>query len=1126
MNNSDFCHLHLHSMYSFLDGFGSPEAYAQRASVMGFKYLACTDHGSIDGLIKFQQACEKYGIKPVLGCEAYIVPEVSKERKNGHILLLIKNRKGFKNLTHMLSFANHEGFYYKPRITYDLLLDHCEGLVVSTACMQSFVNMPGGEDLFWNLYEKIGNDLYCEVMPNKLKAQTIHNYKIISMTYSKIMKSSKIKIIATNDCHYIQPSDSKVQEVLLAVQNKAKWTDKNRFKFSVKNLYLRSADKMVQALKAINCYKDEYLTNTIEVAEKCGDFRIKKRKIRLPNIEGISNSIAEADELWQMCHNGYYIKIHNRLHFKFDKEYFDRFKEEFELIKKKNFIRYILIIAELTTWCKENDILIGPRGSVCGSLIAYLIGITNIDPIKHDLYFSRFITEDRIDYPDIDIDFEDSKRHFVKEHLEEKYGHGKIANVSSFVRMQSRAAVSDVSRVFGIPDAEVNRFTKLIDYKSEDGINEAIAMHEEGRDFAKKHTRVIKLAKKLEGQVRNRSQHAAAIVISNRALSTSAQCVLIRKGDITLTNWEKDDAEYMGLMKLDALGLKFLSILSETKKLVEQNLNVDINFDKIPLDDKKIFKFLSDPDNLSGIFQLSGYANKSQVAATGIKNFNDIAISTALARPGPLGSGMTDEYNKRKKSNKWPKDHPIYENITKDTKGIVVFQEQVIAIMIQIAGMSEGAADNIRKVIGKKRDRKEFEPYKKQFVRGCKKMKTFSRDEAEDFWEGLLSWSSYGFGKGHATGYSVVAYWCAYLKYYYPTEFTCATLTFAPKEKIKETVEQAYKLGLSLILPRISSPYTEISKWVARDNKLYIPWDCIKGIAEKKAKQILETKMPVSPFTSHNADTEFMHKGKLGELLHTIDAYRYQDEIKETTSEMQKYFSFRITANPRQEYKSLYKLFPTIGLRKLDPVLQGDLKELQKLNKKTIRVRRFKGYDDDLSSCTKCELINECTSPVPPSSGRYNVVIIGEAPGFEEDRDRIGFVGKSGQTLWKLLGLDRTLFHITNICKCFPSKTRTPKVKNIQECSHWIDKELQSIKPALILAFGNTSLYYFEGVKTGITNYNATTRWSEKYGCWICYCLHPAAMLHNPENKAKFSSGIKNFKKTFEVLKSRSRHET
>ena len=333
MNNSDFCHLHVHGEYSVLDGFGTPDAYAKRASVMGFKYLACTDHGNIDGLIRFQNACEKYNINPILGCEAYITPEVNKERKNGHILLLIKNRKGFKNLTQMLSFAHQEGFYYKPRITYDILLKHCKGLVISTACQQSFVNMPGGEDLFWNLYQKIGNDLYCEVMPNKLKAQIAHNHKMRGIA------GSKIKVIATNDCHYIQPSDYKAQEVLLAIQRKAKWADKNRFKFSVKNLYLRSPDKMVQALKSINCYKSEYLTNTIEVAEKCSDFRIKKKKIRLPKLEGINNSTVEAYELLKMCHEGYEDKFNDAI--TENKIYNDRFKEEFELIKKKNFIRYI-----------------------------------------------------------------------------------------------------------------------------------------------------------------------------------------------------------------------------------------------------------------------------------------------------------------------------------------------------------------------------------------------------------------------------------------------------------------------------------------------------------------------------------------------------------------------------------------------------------------------------------------------------------------------------------------------------------------------------------------------------------------------------------------------------------------
>jgi len=1111
MNNSDFCHLHNHTEFSFLDGFGTPENYAKKAVRLGFKYLACTDHGSIDGLIKFQVACEKHNIIPILGCESYITPEVNKERKNGHIILLVKNRTGFRNLTKMLSFANSEGFYYKPRITYDILLNHTRGLVISTACVQSFINMPGGQDLFQNLYDLIGNDLYCEIQANKLNIQKVHNNKIMSLA-----EYFKLKVIATNDSHYINASDWKAQEMLLAIQRKALWDDPKRFKFTIKGLHLKSVNQMKKAMQLYNCWHPKYLSNTIDVAEKCCNFKIKKRKIKLPKVGDLSIK-QESQVLWFECKKGFQQRFGEQME---DGSIYDkRFQKEFDLIKKKNFIRYFLIVYELVTWCKENEILIGPRGSVCSSLIAFLLGITGIDPIKHDLLFSRFISEDRIDYPDIDIDFENSKRHLVKEHLEEVYGIGRIANVSSFSRLKSRAAVSDIARTFGIPPGEVNRFTKLIDYKTEDGLTDAIEQNEEGREFKSRHPQVVRLARKLEGQVRNRSQHAAAIIISQKPLKSSGQCVIIEKEDVTLTNWEKDDAEYMGLMKLDALGLKFLSILSEARRLVKENYNTEIDFEKIPLDDKKIFKFLSDPNNLLGIFQLSGYANRAQITQTGIKEFNDIAITTSLARPGPLASGMTHEYNTRKRVGRWTLGHPIYEKITKDTLGVVVFQEQVMKIISEMAGLPESTADKIRKVIGKKRDVKEFEPYRKQFISGCRKTKTFSRSEAKEFWNGLLEWSSYGFGKGHAVGYSVVAYWCAYLKYYYPTEFICASLTFEPDNKTKETVEEAYKLGLSIILPRISSPYTHLTDWVAKDKKLYIPYTKIKGIGKSKAKQITNVS---------NAKTNFYqterqvtpHKGALGNLLTEIQAYRSEDKIQEVTPEMTKYFDFRIVSNPKNQYANLYNLFNRkLTSRKLDPALCGDLKVLKLINKKIVKVRRFKGYDKDLSMCLACDLINECTAPVPPSQGRYNIMIIGQDPGYDEDKDGIGFIGASGKQLWSNISYNRSLFHITNINKCYPSKSRKSSNKQIKLCSSWLKQELESVKPILILALGNSPLYYFTGKTGGITELSGSTTWNERYSCWICWSMHPASILHNANNKPAYIRGIKNFKKTFAMLK-------
>jgi len=1127
MKNNNYCHLHVHTEYSFLDGFGSPDNYAKKASQMGFEYLACTDHGNIDGLIKFQSACEKYNIKPILGCEAYIVPHLSKERKNGHVILLIKNMTGFKNLCKMLSFANTDGFYYKPRITSEMLLNHCSGLVISTACVQSFVTTnKDGVPLAKKLIDIIGDDFYFEVMPNNMRMQKKHNRVIVNMA-----KSFERKVIITNDCHYINRNDWKAQEVLLAVQRKQKMTDKDRFKFDIHGLYLKSFNEMAQSMLDIGRYKREWMLNTLEVAEKCSHFRIKKRKVKLPDVPEIEPS-QENNALKRKCFVGFKklfldgnVEHIKKPYIRNFPVYYNRFKEEFDLIKRKKFIRYFLIVEDLVKWARRNDILVGPgRGSVGGSLIAYLLRITDIDPIKHDLLLSRFINEDRIDYPDIDLDFEDRKIHLVIQYLKETYGYDNVVGVSSFGRMKSRAVVKDVARVFGVEDREVNKFTKLIDQISEDGINEAIKEFDEAKEFAEKYPKVINMAKKLEGQIRNRSQHAAALVISSRPLSESNRGNLIQLKDTVVINWEKDDAEYMGLMKLDALSLKLLSILSETLRLIKVNHNKEIELSKIPLDDKKIFKEISDGNNV-GLFQLNTWAMKRLIEDMGVEKFDHIVAIAALVRPGPMNSGMTSQYIKRKHGQPWAKKHEVYEKITKDTYGELVYQEQVMQVINEIAGLPYSTADKIRKIIGKKRDVKEFKYFRQQFIDGCKEQKMFDVDEAEEFWEGLLEWARYGFNRAHSVSYAILGYWCGWIKYYYPTEFISASLTYGAKDKKHEMVEEAYRIGLKMVLPMVNGLSDPI-KWIAKDNKIYVPFVEVKGIGEKKAFDAINIRKSLNVSLFDTDDQLQMHSGAFGKLLNDIGAYRTNDDLV-INKNAQKYFDFRIVTNPTVQYQNLYKLFDYgIKIVNLDDALQGDydlLKKLRQKNKilKKVKFRNYRKYTTRLLKCNNCSLIDECNAPVAPSMGVYNVSIYGQDPGFDEDQQGEGFVGKAGIKLWEPInnaGYSRNQFFISNINKCYPSKSGKSSDSQINACSKWVKTELRMVKPIVILALGNSCIKYFKNQKGGITNLSGKTEWNEKNRCWICWCIHPSAVLRNSSNKVYYNLGMNNFIKTLNAI--------
>jgi len=1117
--NSDFCHLHVHNEYSQLDGYGTAKQYVDKAHLLGFKYLGLTNHGNIDGLIKFQKECDEKDILPILGCEAYIVQEADKKRERGHICLFVKNQRGFRNLCKMMTYANMEGFYYKPRITYDILLKHCQGLVISTACAASFLKLNGGRQLFSDLYDSIGDDLYLEVMPVDLEMQRKLNQNIL-----KLSRKFGSKIIVTNDCHYVNMGEYIAQEVLLAIGQKSKWTDENRWKFTIKGLHLRTKKEMIRAFEKYHpgFLKKSYLTNTIEVAEKCCNFRIKKKEIELPHIKDIVGS----DEvvMKRLCYAGFKRLFEKDL--KKDKIYFKRFKMEYNLIKNKKFIRYFLIVWELLDWCRNNDILVSPlRGSVGGSLVAYLLGITAVDPIYHDLLFDRFINKDRIDYPDIDIDFEDTKRIMVRKHLEDTYGEENVAGVSSYNRMQAKSVIRDVGRVFEIPYKEVDEFAKLIEDGGEEGrINEAIENFQEGKEFARKHPFIIKMAKKLEGQVRGYGQHAAALVISKRNIGKGGRCNLLSRDDGPVVNWEKEDTEYVGLMKLDALGLKQLSILSETKRLIKENYGKNIILETIDIKDEKVLKEISE-GNTVGVFQMNTWAMTHLIKEMEANTFEELVAATALVRPGPSHSGMTEEYIKRKHGTRWKLNHDIYDEITKDTYGILVYQEQVMQVIYKMAGLPYSIADKIRKIIGKKRDPKEFKVYKNMFVKGCLKKGTFSKKEANQFWKGLLKWAKYGFNKSHSVGYAMLGYWCAWLRYYYPTEFICGSLTYGAEKKRPEIMEEAYRLGLSLILPKVG--ISEAFRWVAKDKKLYVPFIEVKGLGKVKAKQAArgdENKNDIRKFyikdkqkIGNNSDI----KGAFRNLLNEIGAFDLNEHAQLPKS-VKKYFKFRIATSTKSQYKNLMEIGEkNIRLDRIDKVLSGDYKEIEKLKLK-ISNKKFKGFDNELSNCKACSLIKQCKKPVHPSPGKFNVAIIGEGPGPKEDEKGKGFLGKSGDLLWKRLkkkGFRRKQFHVTNMVKCYPKITRTPNEKQIRLCGNkWLKKELQELKPILMLVFGNTGLKYFTNLKNGITQKSGSTIWSEEFKCWIAWCVHPSSVLHNKENEIYFDSGINNFTKLLRIL--------
>ena len=794
-------------------------------------------------------------------------------------------------------------------------------------------------------------------------------------------------------------------------------------------------------------------------------------------------------------------------------QYRERFHEEFDLISKKKFSKYFLVVKEIIDWCEEKEIMVGPgRGSVGGCLIAYLMGITSVDPIKFDLSFSRFISEDRIDWPDIDIDFEKIHRPAVRKHIEMLYGENNTCGISTFMKMKSRAVIRDVGRVFDLPSKKVDEFAKSIPYTYDGGLGSFIDTTEEGMDFYENYPEQADIAIRLDGQIRGSGQHAAAVVISADDLTKGHRGNLCRRSGNIVANWNMKDSEYVGLMKLDILGLGTLSVLSEARRLirtkgcrtrpfcyhaesdcylvVEKGKNqtvdhplemVDFDFDKIPLDSGGAFDMIKD-GKTGGMFQLSARPTTELCKEMAVNSFDEIVAAIALVRPGPTDSGMTKDYIKRKNGKQWKPGHPIYETITKDTYGLLVYQEQVMQVISKMAGLPESTADKIRKIIGKKRDPKEFEKYRKEFIAGCLKEKTFSKKQAEDFWTGLLKWASYGFNKAHSVGYALIAYWTAWVKTHYPAEFYCALLTYGDFDgdgaKSKQRIiDEAKDQGFTIMPPKVGISHS--TRWLNKERVFHAPFVEIKGVGEKQAVKCCAMKKTRVAPGFFDIKVSRKSKSAMENLLDDVGAF---DEG--IPPKISNHFEFNFFDEP------------TI------------------MTKREVVRRRFRCIDVD--TCHECALWKECTKGVPSSLGIFNIMICGEAPGKEEDRQKKPFVGPAGELMWDVLlynipeATQRT-FHVTNACKCYPKETKTPTKKQLKTCWIWLKEEIDELRPAIILAFGNTGLYTFSGKSAGIEKMNGVTEWSQKAGCLVTYCIHPSAVLRSPSKRDLFEEGIAEF---------------
>jgi DNA polymerase-3 subunit alpha len=853
----DFVHLHLHTQFSLLDGAIRFDRLFDQANAFGMKACSITDHGNMYGVIDFYFTARAYGIKPIIGCEAYIAPKsrfdqtkIKGEDHAYHIVLLAMNNVGYKNLLKIISSAHLEGFYYVPRIDKEILRANNEGLICLTACLQGEIpkQITKGDDssVKKTVEEYIsifGDRLFFELQDNGITEQKKINETLISLS-----KYYNIPLVATNDCHYLKKEEAKAHELLLCIQTGKTMLDKERLSFKSEEFYFKSAQEIAAAFS----HYPEALANTMKIAEMC-NVEIDVGTYHFPEFKPQEGM--ELNEYFEsMCKRGFQNKLgHIKQAYggftdELSKEYEKRLYYELDIIKKTGFASYFLIVSDFIRFAKAEGIPVGPgRGSAAGSLIAYCLGITNIDPIKYDLIFERFLNPERISMPDIDVDFCKKGRDRVIEYVTEKYGSDNVAQIITFGTMQSKAAVRDVGRALGMPYAEVDKIAKLIT-SGENGISKAINDEPQIKELYQTDERVTELldnAMVLEGLARHASTHAAGIVISNKLLTEHLPLCRGKK-DETVTQYHMKVIEKIGLIKIDFLGLETLTIINDTIGLLkDQGIELDLN--KIPLDDTATYDLLSS-GNTSGVFQLESRGMKELLVALKPSKFEDIMPLIALYRPGPLKSGMVKEFTERKHNPSLVKyETPLLKGILEDTYGVIVYQEQIMKIATVLANFSIKDADALRKAMSKKIP-EQLESYKEQFIKGAI-ANGVTQNAAKNIYEIILRFGEYGFNKSHSTAYGLISYQTAYLKAHHFVPFFAAILTSEVNDtdKMIQYITECRENGVEILPPDINKSQ---KSFTVVDNKIRFGLSGIKNVGDAAIDFMLSVREELGEFSS------------------------------------------------------------------------------------------------------------------------------------------------------------------------------------------------------------------------------------------------------------------------------------
>ncbi len=857
--SSGFVHLHLHTDFSLLDGACEIKSLVRQATEQKMPAVAVSDHGNLFGAANFYKEATSHGVKPIIGCEVYTTRgsrhdrEGNGERPN-HLILLCENDEGYRNLCQLVSAGYLEGFYYKPRIDYELLSRHSRGLIALSACLRGEV----AESLMDERYERAmesagrlreifgGNNFFLEVQDQGLEIQKPVNRQLV-----KLSRETGIPLVATNDCHYLTQADSRAQDVLVCIQTNRTITDPNRMHFSTEQFYFKTAEEMARVFAEL----PEALARTVEIAGRC---QVKIEPVanpfpefRVPQGESVDSYFEKVvrkgfeerrERLGALSQAG---RLHHSL-----AEYEARLDSEIEIIRKMRFAGYFLIVWDFIRHARSEGIPVGPgRGSAAGSLVSYAMRITNVDPLEYNLLFERFLNPERVSMPDIDIDFCMRRRGEVIEYVREKYGDENVAQIITFGTLGAKQVLRDAARALDFQYGEADRLAKLVPNELNITLEDALKTAPQLRSQAEREPRVrdlMEVAKRLEGLARHASTHAAGVVISPRPLREVLPLYRMGEDQVT-TQYDMKALERLGLLKMDFLGLATLTVVFDALDLLARNRDLKLELDQLPLDDKEAYQLFSRGDT-TGIFQFESHGMRDILRRYQPSRLEDLTALNALYRPGPIQGGMIDDFIDRKHGRKKVTyELPELKDVLEETWGVILYQEQVMQIANRLAGFSLGEADLLRRAMGKKK-REEMAAQREKFLNGARERQVPAK-KAERIFDLMAEFAGYGFNKSHSCAYALLAYQTAYLKVHYPVEFMAALLTseIGKTEKLVRYIHEARGMGIQVLPPDVNESglyFTPVG------DSIRFGLAAVKNVGEGAAQGIIEARERAGKFGS------------------------------------------------------------------------------------------------------------------------------------------------------------------------------------------------------------------------------------------------------------------------------------